>query len=157
MDKQKQKESFEKFKLAHSDYFKEYSRKYFQEHKEKLLLYHREYYKNHKAEFNEYFRRWRQGHREQFNAYHRRRRELLKMTTLTHYGNGKCACVLCGESRPACLSIDHIEGGGTKHRRLLHSSHNFYSWLVSHNLPKGYQTLCMNCQWIKRALNREVA
>lgn len=76
----------------------------------------------------------------------------LKAQVLTYYGNGKLACVHCGESRMACLSIDHINGGGCKHRlnTSLRSSDSFYRWLVREDYPDGYQTLCMNCQFIKR-------
>jgi len=54
----------------------------------------------------------------------------IKTEVLTHYGKGYLACVICGESRLACLSIDHINGGGR------------------------YQTLCMNCQFLKSVLDR---
>jgi len=77
---------------------------------------------------------------------------------LKYYGNGKAACIICGESRLACLSIDHIYGGGSKHRKVLgiRCSASFYRWLIKQGLPPGYQTLCMNCQFIKRAENHEV-
>jgi len=75
----------------------------------------------------------------------------FKVEVLTHYGNGKLACVQCGEDRVACLSIDHIEGGGNKQRKgKLRASTAFYRWLKREGYPKGYQTLCMNCQFIKR-------
>ena len=75
---------------------------------------------------------------------------------LTHYGGGKLACVVCGEGRLACLSIDHINGGGTKHRKQMGGGSAFYCWLKKQNYPKGYQTLCMNCQFVKRFERREV-
>lgn len=61
-----------------------------------------------------------------------------------HYGLS-CAC--CGESRRVFLSIDHIGGGGTKHRESLggKSGSGFYKWLVRQGFPKGYRTLCFNC------------
>ena len=80
----------------------------------------------------------------------------LKIEVLTYYGGGKCGCVKCGEARLACLSIDHINGktalvyedkmpsGKTRHGR------DLYCWLKSNGYPSGYQTLCMNCQWVKR-------
>lgn len=74
---------------------------------------------------------------------------LLRVKVLTHYGNGKCACVKCGESRMACLSIDHILGGGNRHRKVYKNTQSLYRLLLSEK-PKGYQTLCMNCQWVKR-------
>ena len=79
------------------------------------------------------------------------KRAIIKETVLTHYGNGKCACVKCGYSDIRALSIDHVNGGGCEERRLTHRAGNtFYRWLVTNEFPMGYQTLCMNCQWIKR-------
>jgi hypothetical protein len=47
------------------------------------------------------------------------------------------------------LSIDHINGGGGKHRKESNITH-FYNWLKKNNYPTGFQTLCLNCQFIKR-------
>jgi len=79
-----------------------------------------------------------------------------KIDVLTHYGNGELACVKCGFDDIRALSIDHINGGGKKHRREIREN-NMYVWLCDHNYPEGFQTLCMNCQWIKRAERKEYA
>ena len=78
----------------------------------------------------------------------------LKALVLAHYSsNGTIACVQCGETDISCLSIDHIDGNGRKHRRLIgiRGGFHFYKWLKSNNLPPGYQTLCMNCQFKRNA------
>lgn len=72
-----------------------------------------------------------------------------KLEVLTHYGDGKLACVLCGFDDVRALSIDHINGGGAKHIRSLHKP--FYQWLIEEAYPIGYRTLCMNCQWVTKA------
>ncbi len=81
----------------------------------------------------------------------------IKLEVLTHYSNGKLACVSCAFSDIKALSIDHIKGGGTQHTEGLnrHGGANFYRWLRYNNYPDGYQVLCMNCQFIKRADNSE--
>jgi hypothetical protein len=79
----------------------------------------------------------------------------LKQEILTHYGNGKCVCVRCGEDDIKCLSIDHIDGKGAEHRKKVVSSSNFYRWLKNNDYPEGYQTYCMNCQNLKRVENNE--
>ncbi|KKN17539.1 hypothetical protein LCGC14_0964640 [marine sediment metagenome] len=79
----------------------------------------------------------------------------LKREILTHYGGGKLACVRCGFSDIRALSIDHIDGGGSYQRRKSRSTGTFYNWLKKNHLPKGYQTLCMNDQFIKRFENNE--
>ena len=96
-------------------------------------------------------RKYRKNHPGLENERRRSSRWVIKEEVLTHYGNGKYACVKCGEDRSACLSIDHIQGGGNKERGgSLRSSTSFYRWLRDNRYPEGYQTLCMNCQFIKR-------
>jgi hypothetical protein len=64
------------------------------------------------------------------------------------------------------LSIDHINGKGAEHLRSIGSisckgrglgGTQFYRWLQRNNYPRGFQVLCMNCQWIKRNENNELA
>ena len=75
-----------------------------------------------------------------------------KRKVVEHYSKGTMKCRRCGFSDIRALSIDHINGGGVKHIRVIG---NFYSWLINNNFPPGFQVLCMNCQWIKRAENNE--
>lgn len=81
--------------------------------------------------------------------------QLLKRDVLTHYGDGKCACVRCGFDDIKALSIDHIGGGGNRDRVERFKGRTFYRWLQQEDYPKGYQTLCMNCQFIKSYENGE--
>ena len=57
------------------------------------------------------------------------------------YG-GACAC--CGEYRFAFLTIDHIEGGGRKHREQFTSNDALYRWLKQEQ-REGFRVLCYNC------------
>ena len=145
--------------------------------REEYLRKKREYYHNNKEHFKKYWREHRkesQVHKDKYKAklkrehpeeYKRKEREhylayskRLRDETFRHYGNDEIRCAHCGESRLACLSIDHIAGGGNKHRKERKSGGgiNFYSWLKRQGFPKGYQVLCMNCQWVKRVTNNEV-
>jgi hypothetical protein len=72
----------------------------------------------------------------------------LKISILTHYGNGKLVCVQCGEKRLPCLSIDHVNNDGYTQKDLKGS--HLYRKLRVLNYPLGFQTLCMNCQFIKK-------
>ena len=67
-----------------------------------------------------------------------------KLQVLKYYSNDTLHCILCPESRFWALTIDHINGGGRKHRASL-KVHNFYRWLINNNLPDGYRCLCYNC------------
>lgn len=71
-------------------------------------------------------------------------RTKYKNLVFDRYGRS-CAC--CGLTIPEFLTIDHIDGGGTRHRRLIGWGVNFYYWLVKQGLPDGYRTFCMNCNW----------
>ena len=78
-----------------------------------------------------------------------RRQQIVKMRqrrleVLTHYG---LACACCGETTYEFLQIDHINNDGAKHRREVGRS--LYSWLQKHGYPKGFQTLCANCNIAK--------
>lgn len=79
-------------------------------------------------------------HRTQNHELIIRRRHIV----FNHYGY-KCAC--CGESEFYFLSIDHINGGGSQHRRDIKGP--LYLWLIRNNFPSGFQTLCYNCNLAK--------
>ncbi len=93
--------------------------------------------------------------RNKWDIYHERARLKLKNDVLGHYGNGKLACVRCGFDNERALSIDHINGGGNKHAKQVGFGMAMWYWLRRNNYPEGYQTLCMNCQFIKKSENKE--
>jgi hypothetical protein len=69
-----------------------------------------------------------------------------KRTVLRHYsGGGLIHCVCCGEGEFGFLCLDHINGGGAKHRLSINSGGGIYRRLIKLGLPDGYQTLCFNC------------
>lgn len=107
-----------------------------------------------KYDYTEQKRKFRQEHRVELAQYDRDRHTRLKREVLTHYGNGKCACVRCGFEDIRALSIDHVNGGGAQHRREL-GSKSILVWIRNNNYPDGYQTLCLNCQFIKIVENGE--
>jgi len=77
-------------------------------------------------------------------------RNKLRETVFSHYGEAKC--IICGESRKLCLTIDHTNNDGAKHRKAIGGGgYNTYCWLKRNNYPKGFQVLCRNCNWIKHA------
>lgn len=73
----------------------------------------------------------------------RKSKAKIKTQVIKYYG-GKCAC--CGEKQQEFLTIDHIDGGGTAHRRKMGTGGSrFYNWLHKQNYPSGYRVLCFNC------------
>jgi hypothetical protein len=88
------------------------------------------------------------AHREEIRSKARKDHAERRKKAIAHYG-GKCAC--CGETAFEFLTIDHIEGHGTQHRKEHggDSATNFYLWLEKNNYPKGFQVLCWNCNCSK--------
>lgn len=87
----------------------------------------------------------REKYRSDPELYRERQRQTRirrRQRVLTHYG-GVCEC--CGEDRYEFLSIDHIEGGGTQHRKKVGS--NIDRWLIKEGFPEGYRVLCHNCNF----------
>lgn len=85
---------------------------------------------------------YRLKNRDRNNAYQRQHHAKQKRTIIDYYG-GNCVC--CGEDTIEFLTVDHINGGGTKHRKRLGGGARLYRWIVKNKFPPGYQTLCMNC------------
>lgn len=122
----------------------------YQKHKERYTIYKHQYYLEHKEQFKEWGRAWLATHREQAVAAAKAHRYEVKVEVLTHYGGGKLECVQCGFNGVRALSIDHINGGGNQHKRELgYNNQQFYRWLRREGFPTGFQTLCMNCQFMK--------
>lgn len=69
-------------------------------------------------------------------------RKNLRNEVLSHYGTS-CAC--CGESEDAFLTVDHIDGSGAEHRKIIGAGNNLYRWLRKNRFPGGFRTLCANC------------
>ena len=135
--------------------------------KESYDLSRKKYNERHKPQLQEYQSRWYQEHREvrllaaktryeanrvPINNRAIRYRQKVKTEVITYYGNGKMVCVKCGFDDLRALTIDHINGGGGAHMRELGitAGTKMYSWLRRNEYPKGYQTLCSNCQRIKQ-------
>ena len=89
-------------------------------------------------------RLWDLAHPERAKEGRLKERQRLRQQTVDAYGGG-CAC--CGETTIQFLQIDHIDGGGGKHRRALGRTggQHFYRWLRQQGFPTGYRVLCANC------------
>jgi len=128
-----------------------YYKRYYAANKEKSDARSVQYWREHRHDPHWKLRRklWRQKHKEQLQVECNKYRCRLKTEVLTHYGNGKLACIKCGYSDIRALCLDHInpslEGNNNRRR----GGAALYSHLRKHNFPEGYQTLCANCNYIK--------
>lgn len=81
------------------------------------------------------------------NAAQRDRYKKVRSEALIYYSGGQPRCGCCGEPRDEFLTIDHINGGGAKHRadevQGKYASISLY--LKANRFPPGYRVLCMNC------------
>lgn len=74
----------------------------------------------------------------------------LKSQVMLAYGGAQPKCACCGEAEPDFLTVDHVFGGGNKHRREISVlGWNFYKWLIDNKFPSGFQLLCYNCNCAK--------
>ena len=125
-------------------------RKHYAENKDEINRKRREH--NKIPKFKEKRRlenkRWRKANPELANERSRISRkkfeEMTKRLVFEHYGK---ECVCCGEDEVMFLTMDHIDGGGEKHRKEI--GRKIYNWLYRNNFPEGFQVLCMNCNWGK--------
>lgn len=89
------------------------------------------------AGFSEQEREHERQRGRQYNAR-------LKLEVIGVYG-GACEC--CGASNIEFLAIDHIAGGGNRHRKdnYMTAGKGTYIWLKRNNYPQGFRVLCHNC------------
>jgi len=66
----------------------------------------------------------------------------LKKEVINSYG-GKCNC--CGISDIKYLTVEHINGGGNKHKEKVGRGSSFYMWLKKNGYPPEFTVLCYNC------------
>lgn len=72
----------------------------------------------------------------------------LRTEALDAYG-GKCDC--CGESTPEFLTLDHFNGDGKQHRKLLGGTGPIYIKLRQEGWPRDQiRLLCWNCNCATR-------
>lgn len=137
-------------------------RSYYERNRDLILAKRRVYREANRQAINDSQRCYRDANRERIRAYHaspvvreakRVRRaqyhEMTRNSVFCHYTRSEQpACSACGIADLDVLTIDHIFGGGRRHRheiRAYQSATAFYRWLVRNNFPDGFQVLCQNC------------
>ena len=89
-----------------------------------------------------YMRVWRGKNQDFYNKYQRDYKRSRRESVINYYG-GKCAC--CGELHYEFLAIDHMNGGGEKHRREVGQGDLMVAWIINNDFPVGFRILCHNC------------
>ncbi len=93
-----------------------------------------------KKRVKDYGRKWQERNKENRRIKIQNNHKSQRQICIEHYGRS-CAC--CGESTYEFLSIDHIDGGGGKHRK--QTNGHTQRWLIKNNFPPGFRILCHNC------------
>ena len=135
-----QKEYTKNWRRENQKYIKEYAKIYYQKNKERMNKRSKDYMNIHKE-------RIKMQHKEYLKKLGADNRILV----LSHYSNGIMKCACCKEDTFEFLTIDHINNNGNiERKRINKKGFSFYCWLIKNGFPKGYQVLCMNCNWAKR-------
>lgn len=141
-DTAKDKEYYQK----NRDAILEQKRVYHEINRERASKYKQQYYIDHKEDIAKKQRAYYDQNRDAILTYARKNRVALWERAREFFG--PCAC--CGEYRTEFLSIDHINGNGTRLRKAgegagwtLLSKFNKAGWTI--DLKKEYRLLCHNC------------
>jgi hypothetical protein len=98
---------------------------------------------------------WRTANPERSRAIVRKSERKSRREILEHYSGTPPRCVQCGDMRYPCLELDHINGNGAAHRRLLRglnhrgASTTVYRDIKKRGFPPEFQVLCANCHRLK--------
>ncbi len=106
-------------------------------------------YKDSNPKYRQHMREYYQENKEHICRINKELRNQLREIVLIHYSENPPKCACCGETIKEFLSIDHITGGGAKHRKSIGGSAYLNRWLIKNNFPMGYQVLCHNCNQAK--------
>jgi len=98
----------------------------------------------------------REKNPEYRSIYHKRTRAERKAKLMSLLGGAFCK--KCGFTDIRALQYDHILGNGRKDKlKFKNHMDTFTTYYITHpeEAKKGLQILCANCNWIKRAENKE--
>ena len=132
---------------------KEYFKKYFAkpENKKKRVIASSKYNLANKGKVKLYRKKHREGKgKSKVNSYSKEYARARRLKCLNFYGNNDPKCMCCGIKEKEFLALDHINGGGSKHRKALGGNIDMCMWIVKNNYPKNmFQILCHNCNQAK--------
>lgn len=115
-----------------------------------MTSHYKKWYDAHKdearAKKREAMKRYRSENPERYANHSRESKARLKEFVFDIYGR---ACACCGFSDVRALTLDHILNNGAEERKE-HGERGVYRRALLPEFRSEYQTLCMNCQFIKR-------
>ena len=131
------------------EYFRKYGKQWRESHKGQYQKRMKEWITQNPDKIKQYSRTYYWKNREteilKKMTGNAKRHRKLRLLALTTYSKGVPQCSCCGEQRMPFLTIDHINGGGGKHRKQIRNIGSIYEWLKREKYPEGFRVLCMNC------------
>ena len=130
-------------------------KKYQEGNRAKIKARRHEYYLKNKETISKKTGTYSVANRVKCRVWVTRAKNKIKTEVFAHYSGGEIKC-RCGQDDLVLLTIDHINGGGNKHRKEINlkksggAGYNFYCWLKRNGYPDGFQVLCWNCNFKKR-------
>lgn len=152
----KKAEQDRKYYFAHKEERRKKYREYYKKNAEKLRLYARQYYIDNleKAKASR-----RKTNKKYYEKYYNRKKlynsnlwKEIRLKTMQVLGGVKCK--KCGFDDYRALHIDHINGGGKKHKKSFSSNKTYHKYIMDN--PQEFQVLCANCNFIKKSENKEI-
>ena len=127
--------------FAHPERVKDRSKKYRTANLERIRERDRLFHAAHRERDKQVNRQYRITNRQKIFQ----RRQKIKLEIIAHYG-GKCEWPEgCKVIDPDMLTLDHINGEGSKHRKEIGGGgHRIYRWLIQNKFPSGFRLLCSN-------------
>lgn len=122
----------------------EYQRKWRLRNIERVREYAKQHRKRHLTVVRGRYLSWLNKNQQKRLETNKRRWATIRAEMIQAYG-GYCQC--CGETTPEFLTLDHINGGGTVHRKQFKNDYwKMFRELSRLGWPKDkYRLLCMNC------------
>jgi hypothetical protein len=134
------------YRVKNAEYLRSKNREWQQRNPEKCKAANRRYLERNPGLAAKRTQEWRAANRERALEAQRQANRKLKVAAYQAYGGFRCAC--CGETEEPFLSLDHIHNDGAQHRKVV-DRRKIYKWLSENGYPKGFQVLCMNCNFGK--------
>ena len=124
---------------------------------EYMRSYNRLYYSRNASKIKADSKRWGIENPERARRlklkYANKMSRFVRREVIGHYSKGTFGCTCCGESEFDFLAIDHVAGDAnrtSKEQGLPRAGTPLYMWLFRNGFPRGYQTLCANCNLSKQ-------
>jgi hypothetical protein len=148
-------EANKRWRERHREQKREIDQRYREAHREEIREVDRQYREAHREERNATIREkrksgeWRPTRPGRKPIYSSRSRAKVRQQIIAALG-GKCQ--RCGFDDWRALQVDHVNGGGSRHRSTYVSMSRYYKdILASAQAQSGeYQLLCANCNQVKR-------